>query len=257
MHNENEHAVLRDLVEMSRYLGDPSRPYAILGEGNTSARITEEYFYVKASGLRLQGITEEGFLPVRSRDVLAMLDEGDLDDVVVERRLRAAVLREGETRKPSVETLLHAVLLQYPGCRFVGHAHPVATNALLCSVRAEEALAGRLCPDHIVVMGRKSLLIPYVDPGLSLARCLRERLKAFIDAEGELPKCILLQNHGVITLGETAQNVLNIMDMTEKMSHILLGAYAAGGPRFLSERDIDRIATRPDEHYRQKALGLR
>ena len=41
---------MRELVEMSRYLGDPGKGYAILGEGNTSARIDGDSFYVKASG---------------------------------------------------------------------------------------------------------------------------------------------------------------------------------------------------------------
>ena len=36
----------------------------------------------------------------------------------------------------------------------------------------------------------------------------------------------------------------------------LLGAAAMGGPVFMSEEDIHRIANRIDEHYRQKALKL-
>ena len=31
---------------------------------------------------------------------------------------------------------------------------------------------------------------------------------------------------------------------------------AAGGPRFMSERDVARIHTRPDEHFRRLQLGL-
>ena len=45
---------------------------------------------------------------------------------------------------PSVETVLHALALKEMGVRFIAHTHPVAVNAVLCSVQAEEAIAGRL-----------------------------------------------------------------------------------------------------------------
>jgi len=36
-----------------------------------------------------------------------------------------------------------------------------------------------------------------------------------------------------------------------------VGAAAIGAvPRFLTAAQVERIAGRPDEHYRQKALGL-
>ncbi|HNR30975.1 MAG TPA: class II aldolase/adducin family protein [Candidatus Hydrogenedentes bacterium] len=249
--------VLRELVGMSRYLGDPSHPYAILGEGNTSARVDEDTFYVKASGTTLANIAEGDFLPVSISRVTAILDDPNAGDADVARVLREALVDRDETRKPSVETMLHALLLRYPEYRFIGHTHPEATNALLCSVRAAEAVAGRLCPDHIVVMGHKSVFVPYVDPGLVLAREVRSRVEQFIDEEGVLPKCILLQNHGLIALGDKPAAVTGVTDMAEKMSRVLLGAYAAGGPRFMSAEDVERIHTRPDEHYRQKQLANR
>ncbi|MBI3117859.1 MAG: class II aldolase/adducin family protein [Candidatus Hydrogenedentes bacterium] len=247
--------VLQQLVEMSRYLGDPNRPYAILGEGNTSARIDDDSFYVKASGTTLATITEDGFLPVSIRKVTGVLDDPMAGDAEVSATLRASVLRAGEARMPSVETMMHALLLQYPEYRFIGHTHPVATNGILCSRVSREAMAGRLCPDHIVVMGHKSVYVSYVDPGLVLAREVRAQVRAFIEQEGVLPKCIMLENHGFFAMADTAKKVCNITDMAEKMSQILIGAYAAGGPTWLSEADIRRIDTRPDEHYRQKAIA--
>ena len=44
--------------------------------------------------------------------------------------------------------------------------------------------------------------------------------------------------------------------MAVKTARILLGTYAAGGPHFLSEKDVARIHTRPDEHFRKLQLGL-
>jgi len=247
-------AVLDELVAMSRYLGDPERPYVILGEGNTSARIDEDSFYVKASGTTLEGCSGGDFLPVSISKVIAILDDPKATDDDVDKVLRAAVLDPGEKRKPSVETMLHAILLQYPEYAFAAHSHPVLTNAILCSVNAEEAMAGRTCPDHIVVMGNKSVWVPYVDPGLVLAREVRDRVRRFIDEEGELPRAIMLQNHGSIAMAENGKKTIAITRMTEKASQIVLGSYAMGGPHFMDAKNVDRIHTRPDEAYRQKVI---
>jgi rhamnose utilization protein RhaD (predicted bifunctional aldolase and dehydrogenase) len=246
--------ILKELVAMSQYLGDISKGYAILGEGNTSARIDEDSLYIKASGTCLGAMKATDFLPVSISRVTRILDAKDATDTDVKDALRGSLLDSGETRMPSVETMMHALLYAYPEYRFIGHTHPVATNGLLCSVHAETALSGRLCPDHIVVMGRATVFVPYVDPGLVLAREVRDRVRSFIERENELPKAIALQNHGLFALGPTAKAVMNITDMAEKMSHVLLGAYSAGGPSFMTASDIDRIATRPDEKYRQEKL---
>jgi rhamnose utilization protein RhaD (predicted bifunctional aldolase and dehydrogenase) len=187
--------------------------------------------------------------------VIGVLDDPSAGDAEVQQALRASVLDEGDTRMPSVETMLHALLLQYPEYAFIGHTHPVSTNAILCSKVAREAMSGRLCPDHIVVLGHKSVYVPYVDPGLVLAREVRSRVARFIDEEGVLPKCIMLENHGFFALGDSARKVLNITDMGEKMSQILVGTYAVGGPTFMSDADINRIDSRPDEHYRQRLIA--
>ncbi len=251
----NSTSILKDLTAMSQYMGTPSRGYAILGEGNTSARIDEDSIYVKASGACLGTMTENDFLPVSISKVTQILDVSDATDDDVRDCLRGAVLESGESRLPSVETILHALLYEYPEYGFIAHTHPTACNGLLCSVNAQEAMTGRLCPDHVVMMGRTSVFVPYVDPGLVLAREVRARVRQFVETEHEPPKALALENHGLFALGATAKAVMNITDMAEKMAHILLGTYSAGGPKFMTEKDVNRIATRPDEKYRQKEIG--
>ena len=50
--------------------------------------------------------------------------------------------------------------------------------------------------------------------------------------------------------------MLNVMAMAVKTARILLSTYAAGGPRFMSEHEVARIHTRPNEHLRRLQLGL-
>lgn len=246
--------LLGQLVLMSRFLGDSSRRLAILGEGNTSCRIDNEHFYIKASGTTLETIRETDFIRVRIAPLLEILDSPSATDADVHEVLQRAKCNPEERRMPSVETMLHAVLYQYPEYKFIGHTHPVAVNSILCSNKAEEYIQGRTCPDHVVVLGRKSVFVPYVDPGLELAREVRKRMREFVEKEGFLPRAIFLENHGLIAMGPTPSKVQAITLMAEKCAEIVLGSAVCGGPKFLSESAVLRIDTRPDEHYRQKML---
>ncbi|MDZ4857910.1 MAG: class II aldolase/adducin family protein [Candidatus Hydrogenedentes bacterium] len=249
--------LVKQLVEMSRYLGDPSKGYAMLGEGNTSARIDTDSFYVKASGTTLATIGADGFVRLSISKVLSIIDDESAGDEDVTRVFKEALLTEGETRRPSVEAMLHAILLGIPEYSFVGHTHPIYTNAILCSMHAEEAANGRIFPDHVVSMKHKSVFVPYVDPGLVLAREVKRRFEEFVEREGVLPSAIMMQNHGLITMGSTPKAVTSCTDMAEKASQIIVGAYAVGGPRWMSPEDVARIFTRPDEHYRLQNIAGR
>ena len=80
--------ILANLVEMSRYLGAPERGYAILGEGNSSARIDEETFWVKASGTTMARIDAGGRLYIVGRSKLLIDCLGyKIDPIEVEQAL--------------------------------------------------------------------------------------------------------------------------------------------------------------------------
>ncbi|MCS5713616.1 class II aldolase/adducin family protein [Herbiconiux sp. CPCC 205716] len=158
-------------------------------------------------------------------------------------------------RRPSVEALLHAVCLALPGVEAVGHTHPVPVNALLCSPRASLLVEGSLFPDQIVVLGTDPLLVPYIDPGLPLARAVRRMLAERLASTGSVPKAVYLANHGMFALGATPAEVLRITEMAVKVAETILGSLPAGGPVFLSPDDVARIDTRPDELLRRAALA--
>jgi rhamnose utilization protein RhaD (predicted bifunctional aldolase and dehydrogenase) len=248
-------STLDKLIDMSRNLGDPVNDYVILGEGNTSAKLDDGTFWVKASGTQLRTIEADGFVRVSSERVLDMLDGPDLDDDGVKQGLINSKVDPQVPGHPSVETVLHAICLNLPEVNFVGHTHPTAINMLTCSAAFETAVSGRLFPDEIVVCGLAPVIVPYVDPGLPLAREIRQRIDAYIDSYGGRPKAILMQNHGFIALAPTPQQVENITAMAVKTARILIGTYALGGPHFMTPEAVDRIHTRPDEHYRQKIIG--
>ncbi|GLK19130.1 class II aldolase/adducin family protein [Herbiconiux flava] len=251
------------LVELSRELGRPDRAWAVLAEGNTSVALGDGRMLVKASGASMAIAVPGDFVAVGLPEVLALVDESadvdpsagpsEDDDEAVRALFEAAAEQGG--RRPSVEALLHAVCLALPGVEAVGHTHPVPVNALLCSPRASLLVEGALFPDQIVVLGTDPLLVPYVDPGLPLARVVRRMLGERLAATGSVPKVIYLGNHGMFALGASPAEVLRITEMAVKVAQVILGSLAAGGPVFLSVEHVARIDTRPDELLRRAALA--
>ncbi len=248
-------APLEALIDLSHQLGREDRRLALLGEGNTSARVSDATFLVKASGSNLATLAGPNVTECRFDALLPLLAARGLSDAEIDDGLLAARV-DPAAKKPSVEAIFHAYLLTLPGVNFVGHTHPTAVNQVLCSSLARTFARRRLFPDEVVCCGPESVYVPYADPGLKLAVAIRRAVVASARRLGRLPRIILLENHGFIALGSTPAAVLATTLMGNKAAEIFVGAHAVGRPRFMTAAQIARIAGRPDEHYRQKALGL-
>jgi rhamnose utilization protein RhaD (predicted bifunctional aldolase and dehydrogenase) len=244
---------LRELVALSRAVGRREEDCAILGEGNTSARADDASFWVKASGTNLASIDEDGFVRVSFAGVLKLLEMDAPDAETIQRTYEESKVDKSQKRRPSVETLFHAVCLSLPSISFVAHTHPAAVNMLCCSRSFPKSLRGRMYPDEVVWLGVDSVFIPYVDPGVELARELHRATAAFRERHGESPKVIYMQNHGLVALGATKNAAESTTLTAVKAARVRLGAMSAGGIRLMPESEVRRIAGRPDEAYRIKA----
>ncbi len=249
------HDQIAALIELSHEIGREDLHVAILGEGNTSAKLSAAQFAVKASGGCLRTLTESDVTLCDTAKVLAILEQKSLSDAAMAEALLGARVDAG-AKKPSVESMFHAWLLTLEGISFVGHCHSRAGNQILCSPRARDFAERRLFPDEVVCCGPASVFVPYFDPGLPLAREIRDRTSAFIEQVGFVPRLILLQNHGLIALGSSPNAVLACLLMADKAAAIFVGAAAMGGPNFLTPSHVERIAGRPDEAYRQRQLKM-
>ena len=246
--------ILNQLIGMSRELGHPQAELAILGEGNTSALLPGDRFWVKASGSMLNNIDAGGFAHLDRSATEALLDR----EMTGDNEIMAALLDvcvDDRSKRPSIEAMMHAYLLGLPGVNFVGHTHPIPVNSILCSTRAEELVQLRLFPDQIVCCGPSPVYIPYTDPGLPLARAVRERVQAWMNEYCMTPRAILLQNHGLFALGATAQQIVSCTLMWAKTARVILGAVSCGGLHALTNEQVERIFTRPDEKMRERIIG--
>ncbi|PDQ35688.1 MAG: aldolase [Candidatus Lumbricidophila eiseniae] len=251
-HTDRQPRGLDEIVRISRAVGHPKNDLVVLAEGNTSLKTSEGRMLVKATGANLRTVTAEDFVEV-DLDVLLELIRSDRvgDDEVA---IACAAGVTWGTKRPSVEALLHAVCHTCAGVTAVIHTHSTPVNALLCSDQAELLTRGSLFPDQIVVLGRHTLLIPYIDPGLPLARFVLARLLEHTAEHGSPPRVVYLQNHGVFALGASTDDAMQVTTMAAKSARVLLGALSVGRPTFLEPTNAERIDTRPDELLRRSIL---
>jgi rhamnose utilization protein RhaD (predicted bifunctional aldolase and dehydrogenase) len=193
-------ARIKDLVEVSRYYG-ANREYVIAGGGNTSFK-NDDYLWIKASGVYLSGINQNGFVCL-SRDKLKIIYNKKYSTNPREREsqvkndLNKAIV-SGLGKRPSVESSLHDII-NYP---FVVHTHPTLVNSLLCSKNAG-SLSEKL-------FGYNALFIEYVDPGYILFRKISDELVLYRKLRNCDPKIILIENHGIFVSSESTREIKDI-----------------------------------------------
>jgi rhamnose utilization protein RhaD (predicted bifunctional aldolase and dehydrogenase) len=243
---------LTQLVQLSRTLGEPERRFVILAEGNTSRRLSDDVLAVKATGRSLRHAVPEDFVRVSLRRLSAIVDDPDAGDAQVAAYFDDVEAEQGA--RPSVEALLHVVCVLDAGATAVAHTHPESVNALLCSDRAELLAERPLFPDQVVVMGRRALLVPYLDPGVVLAREVRRLLAEHIAAFGP-PRVVYLANHGMVALGATLVQTLQVTEMADKVSRVLATTLSLGGLVPMAPESVERIDSRDDEQVRRAALA--
>jgi len=187
------------LVKLSHFYGsDPA--IVLAGGGNTSGKIDGK-LYVKGSGHSLATIPVEGFVEMDITKLLALLDAPVPADVNAREAMfktasLAARLKPELNQRPSVECVLHSLV---PG-RYVVHSHATAVNMLTC------CLQGKTIIEEL--FGDDALWIPYIDPGLTLARKLRDELTAWQKTTNrKSPMVIFMQNHGMIIGGDTPEEI--------------------------------------------------
>lgn len=245
----NNEAIRDELIALSHWLGEPSRDLAIIGEGNTSARLADGTFWIKASGANLGSLTPAQLVQVRRDLIVNALNTNPDDEQVKQALIDARVCADAP--RPSIETFFHTLMYELTDANFIGHTHPIAINSVLCSQRAED-ITRHIMPDVIIVCGLHGVFVPYIDVGATLANEIGDRVRDFIRRHGMMPKVIYLQNHGFIALGKTSREVQNITAMAVKNARVLAATYALGGPVYLDEFTLNRIHTRPDEDVRRQ-----
>lgn len=193
---------LDPIIRLSRRFGaDPD--YVLAGGGNTSQK-EGDTIAIKASGVQLGTINAAGFVQLSLSRLNTLFNielpsnSDEREKIVLEEMLAARL--PGQTRRPSVETLLHAL---FP-FRFVVHLHPALVNGMLCARKALD-MARSLFADEAVVL-------PYITPGYTLADAVRTVFETRTLSGRRPYKILFLQNHGVFVAADTPEEIEALYD---------------------------------------------
>lgn len=207
--------VLAALIRISRTVGKDSS-LVQGGGGNTSVKSADgEYMFIKASGTALKDMTKEkGWRRLKLSAIWSIIKDRSLakfepavrETEVVNRLFLACDDNLTTGARPSVETPLHAIL-----DRCVIHLHPsvvgVYVNAKKGKVALEKVFKNEKYPP---------LWVPYVNPGLTLARKTARLVSDYQNRYGRKPTVLFLEKHGLfISAGTPAAGLSLVHKVTE------------------------------------------
>ncbi len=248
--SEDGKPLLAELVGLTSRLGLPEHEFVTLAEGNTSTLLTGGSLLIKASGAQMGAITAEDFVEVPLEPLAELLrarhGSPEQNRAAVTGRTPGGAMRAG-----SIETLLHAVSVLTGQAGWVAHTHPTPLVGLLSSADPRSHFQGPLFPDEAVVTGLDPLYVGYAEPGLALALAMQDALIQRIERDDQIPKLVLLENHGIVALGSSPAEVHAITAMATKAARVRLAAAVAGGARPLPREALARMLERDDERSRR------
>jgi len=227
-----------ELIELAHRIGNHPARLVLWNEGAVAASQPTGKLVVSAGGSSLARLDARHLVQLDLAKTQALVHQ----DAITEEDLAEAGA-DPEALPPCADVFTFADLFGFEGVRFAAHTQPVAVNQVVCSPRARQFADRRNLPHEILACGSASVLVPFAPPGLPLAKEIKRKIALWQDRYKGGPKLILLQNHGMIALGESVEEVVMLTEMTVKFAEIFLGAAMMGGPEFLKPNHVTQIET--------------
>lgn len=174
---------LKELVFRSKFLG-ANQEFVVYGGGNTSAKgeiidhfkRTKNVLWVKGSGADMMNAEAADYPALYMDELLQILDFDKLSDEEMTDLVSRALV-DPASRRPSIETLLHAFL----PFKHIDHVHADAICALTNHKDGQKAV--------LEALGENFAYVDWIRPGFELSK----QASFLKDAEG-----IILAHHGLI-----------------------------------------------------------
>lgn len=203
---------INKLIRISQYFGQ-NHEYIIAGGGNSSYK-DQNKIWVKASGISMATIDQEGFVCLDRAKMQVIsektysVDANEREKEVKEDMHKAVLYPEG--KRPSVEASMHEKI-KYP---FVMHTHPTLVNGMLC------AKASRRVVEELY--GEEAIYIEYTDPGYILFKTVDAALTRYQKEKDKEAQIIFLENHGVFVGADSTEEIEGIYaDMEKKLKKLM------------------------------------
>ena len=215
---------LEELVNRSQRIGS-DQSLVVYGGGNTSSKgeikdhlgRLRKVLWVKGSGADMQYAIDRDYPALYLEELLALEEFKEMnDDLMVDYVTRALV--DPTSRRPSIETLLHAFL----PARHIDHVHADSICALTNHEKGESATREAL--------GEGFAYVDWIRPGFELSK-LVGTLK---DYEG-----VVLAHHGLVVWDENSDRCYQkTMDAVAK-----------------ADRYLDSLAKRPESKFTHRDVS--
>ncbi len=150
-----------------------------------------------------------GNISQRIDDKLIAITPSGIDKGTIQAEQIGIVTLEGENKTPelksSIETGMHlAVMKARPDINFVLHAHPTVASTFACSKREI---------DCALLMESRAMLGNIAKVGFAMMGT--EALAKMVGDAAQKADCILIGNHGVLTVAETETVALERLEALE------------------------------------------
>ena len=168
-------------------------PLQVQGPGGNTSIKDGSVMFVKASGTELADAEAKDIFVAVDRDAAVL----EAFEKAGDGSCKTTVLDTSHGLRPSIETTFHAAL----NYQVVAHTHSVATIVHAISPEGRSTIAQKL-------VGIPFVIVPYAKPGLPLTREILARVT-------EDTRVVILQNHGLICMGDTVQEVRDLIEVVE------------------------------------------
>ena len=178
-------------------------------DGNLSVKLDSNRFLATPSGVSKEEINEHNLIIVSEKGSLL----------------------SGKGKSFSEFAMHRAAYQQRPDAYCVIHAHPpFATGMAVAGLAFEQPLL----PEAVVSLGPRIPLIPFSAPGSRTGLSMLGSYLVEYDA-------VLLQNHGVLTLGNDIEQAYLRMELVEHLAKILAAANQFGGAKEFDQTCIPKL----------------
>lgn len=183
--------------------------FVAANDGNISCRLEDGNFLATPTGVSKSLLTPEMIVKVDA--------EGN-------------VLEANDGYKPSSEVKMHLVCYkERPDVNAVVHAHPpTATGFAIANIPLDDYSM----PEAIIFIGS----VPIAKYGTPSTNEIPDSVVPFLQEHD----CILLQNHGALTVGIDLWNAYYRMETLEHFAKVTLVARQLGGVQELTKEQIDK-----------------
>jgi rhamnose utilization protein RhaD (predicted bifunctional aldolase and dehydrogenase) len=226
------------LVDLGRQIGTHPDKVVVLDEGFVAGKV-DGHMVISRPGARLGSLDRGDLIHFNPAPLLELLRADQPRRVAEEEALLASRLQE-DALMPSAEAYLVTDLFERCGSRMIVQVQPVGINQILASPRARQFADRRITLSEVFSCGLATTLVPYADPGTALAKEVRTKVNLWRDRARTDPKVILLQNNGIIVLGDSPEEIVENMEKMVRAAEVFIGASLLGGPQYLTVANIGR-----------------